>query len=265
MLIKCNDHDINRVIDYIGNDKTLCFYMYMDILECGTEAEGLGLWISESNNNIKMICYRYYDCLHVFSREGCIVDDIINLVDEISPKVIVGSEEDIEKIKRVVDDTYIYELNHIITAEKMMDSELDVEICIAEEKDVSEIASLMMKDPIYNHVYSYDKLSGDLLRRLKDGFGRLFAIRDAEGKLVATNATYAETDDMAVIGGLVTDPDMRGKGLGRAITASTWNLIKREGKQGLAFLMSDNTKTINLHKKMGYTFIGKSARLVKND
>lgn len=266
MLIKCNDSDIKKVINYIGEDRTLCFYMYMDIIECGTEDEGLGLWISENNDNIDMVCYIYFDCLHVFSRQGCVVSEVIKLINDIDPKVIVGNENDISEIeKELKENRYTYELNHIITADIIMHSEVNVDVQLAKEDDIPEIATLMMKDHIYYSVYSYDKLCDDLRRRFREGFGRLFVVRDSDNRIIATNATNAETDDLAVIGGLVTDPDMRGRGLGRSITASTWNLIRREGKQGLAFLLSDNINTINLHKKMGFEFIGKSARLVKND
>ena len=90
-------------------------------------------------------------------------------------------------------------------------------------------------------------------------------MREADGRLVATNALSAETEEFAVINGLVTDPEMRGRGLGRAITASTWNLVKNEGKRGLAFLGADNENTLSLHRKMGYTFLGLYARLIRED
>ena len=56
MLTKCTAVDAQRALDYIGSDRLLCFYMYMDIIECGVESEGLGLWISETNDNITIVC-----------------------------------------------------------------------------------------------------------------------------------------------------------------------------------------------------------------
>ena len=264
MLTKCTAVDAQRALDYIGSDRLLCFYMYMDIIECGVESEGLGLWISETNDNIDCIMYQYYDCLHIFSREICPVNEVLHLIDIIKPDVISSNEENISALKQVLDmDNYIYELNHIITADKYMEESADLNICVATEADIPEIAELMMKEHIYNSVYSYDKLCDSLTRRFKEGFGRMFIIRDPDDRLIATNATNAETSDLAVIGGLVTDTELRGRGLGRAITASTWNLMKREGKQGLAFLITDNTSTIAPHEKMGFSFIGLSARLIK--
>lgn len=266
MIRKCNNADIKSAIDFIGDDKLLCFYLYMDVLECGIEEDDLNLWVSEENDRIKAVLYQYYDCLHIFSREALVLSDILYVINEINPKVIVSNEANIEAISKELDENkYTYELNHIITTDVLMKEKEGMNILTATEEDVPAIASLMMKDHIYSSVYSYDKLCNDLTKRLKDGFGRLFIIKNEEGKIVCANATYAETEELAVIGGLVTDPEMRGKGLGGAITASTWNLIKREGKQGLAFLLSGNDNTISLHKNMGYEFLGYSARIIRND
>lgn len=263
-LKRCGTEDIDKALAYIGDDRLLCFYLYMDVLECGITDEGLGLWTSEQDGEICAVMYRYYDCLHLFSRDNCPISDVMTVIDEIQPKVIVSSEANIDKLQEVLDkDEYIYELNHIITTDVLMKENPDIQIKAATKEDVPEIAAMMMKDQIYYEVYTYEKLCGDLTRRLEAGFGRLFIIRDETGRLVCADATNAETEDLAVIGGLVTDPEMRGRGLGQAMTAYVWNTVLREGKRGLAFLLDDNEKTINLHKKLGYDFIGYSARLIR--
>ena len=258
--------DIDRVISYLGDDKLLCFYLYMDLLECGIEEEGLGLWLSEEDKEIKAVMYQYYDCIHIFSRDEFPVEDALAVINEISPKVIVSNEDNIDALKNMLNaDDYIYELNHIITTDVLMKENPDIEIKDATKSDIPEIAEMMMRDHIYNLVHKYDKLCVDLERRLESGFGRLFIIRDENGRLVCADATNAETKDLAVVGGLVTDPEMRGRGFGQAMTAAVWNRVLREGKRGIAFLLADNEKTINLHKKLGYDFIGYSARLIKKD
>lgn len=262
---KTND-DICRALKYIGDDRLLCFYLYMDMIECGIDNQGLGLWLSEMNSEIEGVFYRYYDCLHCFSRKTIDINDALNVINEINPKVIVSSEENINAMIDVLDrNRYTYELNHIITVDSFLEENDAYEVCQAKNEDVPSIAKMMMQDVIYSSVYSYSKLCDDLSRRLNDGFGRLFVIRNECDEIVCANATYAETEDLAVIGGLVTSVEARGRGLGGAITANTWNRIRREGKTGLAFLLDGNANTISLHKKMGYRFIGSSARLIMND
>ncbi len=266
MLIRCNDSDIPRVRDYIGEDKTLCFYFYMDMLACGTEAEGLGMWTCEQDGTITAAAYRYYDALHLYSRTGIDPQELLPLLRELDPKVITGKQADIDRLAPLLPPgRYAYELSHVITADKEMDGRSELTVTPAGEADIPEIASLMMTEHIYNTVYTYDSLCESLIRRVREGFGRLFVMRTGDGRLAATNALSAETEEFAVINGLVTNPDMRGQGLGRAITASTWNLVRDEGKRGLAFLGADNENTLSLHRRMGYTFLGLYARLIRED
>ena len=267
MLKKCGDEYIGRVADYIGEDRVICFYLYMDLMECGAQGEGLGLWVSEDEaGELQAVMYRYYDALHLYSRGQCPREETLGLIAELDPKVITGTREIIDLIAPGLPaGKYAYELSHIITADKLMDGKSDLAVQPAGEADVPEIAALMMTEHIYNTVYTYDGLCQSLVRRIREGFGRLFVMRDENGRLVATNALSAETPELAVINGLVTDPEMRGRGLGRAITASTWNLVKNEGKRGLAFLGADNENTLSLHRKMGYTFLGLYARLIRED
>ena len=267
MLKKCDESYIPRVVEYIGEDKVMCFYLYMDLLECGTRAEGLGLWVSEDDSGaLQAVMYRYYDALHLYSRAICPREETLSLIRELDPKVITGSRTVIDDIAGCLEKgRYTYELSHVITADKLMDGRSDLEVRPAGKEDVPEIASLMMKEHIYNTVYTYDSLCESLIRRIDEGFGRLFVMRTEDGRLVATNALSAESEEYAVINGLVTDPDVRGRGLGRAITASPWNLVKNEGKRGLAFLGADNENTLSLHRKMGYTFLGLYARLIRED
>ena len=267
ILKKCDDSYIAPVTEYIGEDKVICFYLYMDLLECGTQGEGVGLWVcQEESGQLRAVMYRYYDALHIYSRGPCPKEEILGLIRELNPKVITGTKENIDLLQAGLEaGRYAYELSHIITADKIMDGKSDLAVTPAGEADVPEIAALMMKEHIYNTVYTYDSLCEALVRRIREGFGRLFVMRTEDGRLVATNATSAETAELAVINGLVTDPDMRGHGLGRMITASTWNLVKAEGKRGLAFLGADNENTLSLHRKMGYTFLGLYARLIRED
>lgn len=265
-LIKCDDSRIPSVTEYIGEDKVICFYLYMDLLECGTQADGVGLWVCEEEGELACVMYRYYDALHIYSKALCPREEVLQVIRELDPKVITGTQENIDMLREALErDKYVYELSHIITADKLMDGRSDLDVTPAGIDDVPEIAALMMKEHIYNTVYTYEGLCQSLVRRIREGFGRLFVMRTAEGRLVATNALSAETEELAVINGLVTDPDMRGHGLGRAITASTWNLVKNEGKRGLAFLGAENANTLSLHRKMGYTFLGLYARLIRED
>lgn len=263
MINRLHDSSKEKVLSLIEKEKLENFYLYMDLQECGCDQDGLGLW-EKIKDNKSLILYRYYDCFHLFGNSKCIDSEVYGFISDFYPKVISGSNDIIDSlIKNISNRAYKKEINHIITIDKNLDLDDSAlrNISVASEEDIPAIAQLMLKDRIYKHVYTFDKLSEDLYRRLSEGFGRMFILRE-NGRIVAANSTNAETKEFAVIGGLITDPDYRGKGYGGQITAYTWNLIREEGKRGLAYLLFDNEKTILLHKKLGYSFIGNNARIV---
>ena len=160
MLKKCDDSYITRVTEYIGEDRVICFYLYMDLVECGTQSEGVGLWVTEDDNGaLTSVMYQYYDCLHIYSRGLAPLEDVMTVIRELDPKVITGKQVIIDALRpSLPEGEYTYELSHIITADKLMDGKSDLEVQPAGEADVPEIASLMMKEHIYNTVYTYDSL-----------------------------------------------------------------------------------------------------------
>lgn len=260
MILHCDNSYIPAAAEYIGKDRVMCFYLYMDMLQFGAENENMDLWLCD-DGGIKAVFYRYYDCLHMFSRGGWPTAEVEDFLRQNTRKVVTMSQEDAKALGHLFAG-FESEESYVITASKLMSGREDLEIAQAGKEDAGAIADLMMCDSIYNTVYTRDELYAQTLERLESGFGRLFVIRKGDA-VIATNCTAAETEDLAVISGLVTDPRERGQGLGRAITAYTWNLVKNEGKMGLAHLACDNDNTIRLHRAMGYDFLGIRTRFLK--
>ncbi len=262
MILHCDDSHISAAADFMGEGKYLCFYLYMDMLQYGTKTEGMDLWLCQDGGEIKAVFYRYHDTIHMYSRGDFPAAEVEDFLREHPCKVVTMPKPDADRLAGLFEGCEC-ERSNVITARKTMEGRRDLDIRPAGETDARAIAELMMKDRIYNSVYTVEALEAQILERLKSGFGRLFVIRKGE-KVIATNATSAELEDMAVISGLVTDPAERGQGLGQAITAHTWNLVRAEGKMGLAYLAQDNANTLRLHEKMGYDTLGVYARFVRN-
>lgn len=264
MLFQCHEEKwVRRVLDYIGDDYEKCFYLYIDLQEYGVCGDNEKLWVSLEGEAIRGVAYKYFDTLHLYSQKQFPIDDALMLERVVCPHCIYCSSVDVEEMSGGTEGTYMIEYHHIITADKFMEETAGAKVLQAREEDIPGISALMMKDKQYYTVYTYEKLCEQLKERFRTGFGRLFILRNEKGAVVAANAIYAETKEVGVVSGLITDLESRGKGLGRSITASTWNLLRREGKKGLALLGMDNTATIALHEKMGFTFLGTMARMIK--
>lgn len=265
MIKRLFDNEKGKVIEYIYEQRLKNFYLYMDLLSCGCEEDGLGLWVKEKNKDILFVIYQYNDCIHLYGHMSEMDKEVVAKVFELKPGVISGPTEIINAIYKECDvSKWDFEHNYVVTADKKMEYTIGNNMIIkkANDSEIAEIAKIMMKSDVYSRVSTYESLCHSMLNRNKQGFGRVFVLID-EDIIVASNATNAETKDMAVIGGLITDPEKRGKGYGQIITAYTWNLIRDEGKVGLGHILEDNVNSIKLHTKMGYSFIGKNARIIR--
>ena len=262
MIIHCDNSYIPAVTEFMGKDRVMSFYLYMDMIQFGTEHPDMDLWICQDKGALKAAFYRYHDTLHMFSRGDFPREEVVDFLKEHKLKVVTMPKADADCLAELYEG-YECELSNVITARKHMEGRTDLDIRPADESDAGAIAALMMKDSIYNTVYTQNVLEAQIRERITSGFGRLFVIR-RDDRIIATNATSAEVEDMAVISGLVTDPDQRGQGLGQAITAHTWNLVRQEGKMGLAYIACDNVNSVKLHEKMGYDILGVYARFVRS-
>ena len=263
-IFSSDNSNIPFITEYIGDDKYKCFYLYMDMIKYGTKYPDMELWISKRDDEINGVAYRYMETIHLYSKERFPLSNAIKLIKQYHPKCITGPKESIDHLYSYMQGEYVYELNYIITTDHLISEAQDLNVSVAKEKDVADIVALMMKDRVYFSVYTETSLEYQIRDRIKTRFGRFFLLRDEHGRLMAANATQAETKTMAVVGSLITDPDLRGRGLGRAITASTWNRIFCEGKKGLAYILADNVPSVVLHQKMGFNFFGTYARLLRS-
>lgn len=263
MLIKGNDADISRVVAYIGDGKYQCFYLYADMLECGTQEDGLGLWISEEDGAIKGVAYRYYATLHLFSHDVFPKSEALELIRQIRPQCVTGSQSTIEPLVGGTEDQYKLELMHLIMVDQQKDIRIRGTVELADESDVPAIAAMMMEDPIYQPVYTYERLCDELTDRLKSKFGRIFVLKNKAGEILASAAVYAETDDIAFCGGLITSKRARGAGFGYVLAVYVNNVVISENKCSLAYISTENKDWVEMNKRVGTKFLGISARLLR--
>ena len=88
-----------------------------------------------------------------------------------------------------------------------------------------------------------------LLTRLEEGMGRNYILK-RDGEIIHHAATYAELDNLAVISGVITREDWRGKGVGTlAVRKLCYDLLK-EGKKPCLFYYTKQAAMF--YKKIGF-------------
>ena len=253
----------DRIIDYIGDQYLKVPYFYSNLKRYGTESEHVSVWVDMEREELKGAYLLYYDCLHFFTREQDYpVSNILEMLNAAKPKVIVVMDEIGARLAPNIENSYDIERNYIWDISVMAADHLHPQIEAAHLEDVEEIADLMMKDPEYYTVYDRETLLAQIRSRLLDGYGRTFVIRK-DGKIVTTYSVYGETDNMAILGGLLVHPQYRRQGLAQEIIRSTCRMLTDENKHCITFVNFNNIPSLELHKSHGAVILSSTYKFVK--
>ena len=77
-----------------------------------------------------------------------------------------------------------------------------------------------------------------------------------DGEVVAAASTSAETPEAAMIGGVWTAPQARGRGLSTAVVAALCTALRRERRQPYLFYLTENAPAARVYAKLGFRIIG---------
>jgi N-acetylglutamate synthase-like GNAT family acetyltransferase len=94
-----------------------------------------------------------------------------------------------------------------------------------------------------------EELKELLLTRLEEGMGRNYVL-ERNGEIIHHAATYAELDNLAVISGVVTREDWRGKGIGTMAIRKLCHDLLKEGKKPCLFYYTKQAE--GFYKKIGF-------------
>ena len=116
-------------------------------------------------------------------------------------------------------------------------------------EDYDEISKLICVDGGVGGHYAPEELKEQLLTRLSEGMGRNYVLKK-EGEIIHHAATYAELDNLAVISGVITREDYRGKGIGTLAIRKLCHDLLSEGKKPCLFYYTKQAE--GFYKKIGF-------------
>lgn len=101
----------------------------------------------------------------------------------------------------------------------------------------------------------FEERRGTLRAVLTDGWRRLFVAQAPDGTVAAAAQTIAEGAELAVVGGVVTDPAYRGQGYATACTAALCAELLDEGKRVYLFYSKGNVPAARAYASIGFEVI----------
>ena len=247
MIIKATDADKEKLLEYLSNSVDECLYLYIDISNYSLETKHCNVWYVEAEHGLECVLMRYYDSYQLYSHiTGYECGELEQIMIDNPCKMISARRDLIEKLSCKLTNyktSYgvVFDMNRPIKCGDAFDVEWGT------ESDVEEIAALIQMDEDLGGHYSKETLIEQLIDRIMTKTGRSCILRE-DGAIIAHTATYAETNNIAIVSGTVVHPDYRNTDSFYKITTSIQSKLQQEGKKVYTFATSK--KMIRYHKAL---------------
>ena len=243
------ESDVPRLLAYLEQDLKNCLYSYIDLKKFGIENPNLTVYFEETDG-IRCSALKYYEGLQLFDAEGKMdTEHTAELIKDLNSHIVSSTVEVIEKLYPLLKDTYEMEQGYVTEMLSMPVCEISEEVRQAELEEYAEIARLICSDEGVGGHYVPEELKEQLLTRLEEGMGRNYILK-RDGEIIHHAATYAELDNLAVISGVITREDWRGKGVGTLAVRKLCHDLLAEGKKPCLFYYTKQAKMF--YKKIGF-------------
>lgn len=254
MFYKINEDILDYVISYLKKDILKCVYLYINLIKYGVNNINISGYVYlDERCNIKCVIVKYYNGIQIYSENNAFDKcELVRILNKLKPKVISGSSDTIKDIYPYFIDKYNLEVGYV--------SKLDRNITFFENRNeytiqknnkslLYKVSDLISSDFNLGGHYTKEELYKQLSDRIDDNFGRNYVILDEYG-IVSHAATYAEIEDIGVIGGVITRSDKRGNGIGSFIVNRLCQDLILEGKD--VYLFYENRVAGEIYKKIGF-------------
>ena len=263
MIRKCDNGDIEKVLEYIDRDYGKCLYMYIDIKKYGMNTDFFTAWLCEDKDGKpEAVVSGYHTGMQIFSRDNEFdKESVSGLILNNTPTMVAGMKDTIDLIKAFFSG-YSEECGSVGKLAEIKAVPAPGAYSSG-DGEIREIVDLISKDDELGGPYRYEDLLSQFTERRKEGFGRNYILRNTDNALIGHAATYAELSDLAVISGVITAPEFRGKGYSEGILAALCEALIRESKDVFSYYYIEAAE--RMHKGVGFETIGEWSKLVKDE
>ena len=242
-------YGVSKLLVYFEQDLKNCLYSYIDLQKYGIDNPNLTVYFDESDG-IKCTALKYYDGLQLFdANEKMDADETVKLIKTLNSHIVSSTVDVIKKLYPLLQDSYEMEQGYVTEMLSMPECEISKEVRPAKLEEYEEISKLICSDEGVGGHYEPEKLKEQLLTRLSEGMGRNYVLKK-DGEIIHHAATYAELDNLAVISGVITREDYRGKGIGTLAIRKLCHDLLSEGKKPCLFYYTKQAE--GFYKKIGF-------------
>lgn len=258
MLTKATEKHRELIMNYCLVEPNINIFIIGDIENFGFETDFQEVWIQTIGDKLVCIVLRYHDNFIIYSKDLDLeINEIGILLSTRNANIISGKLNVIDLFYPIVKSKYskrdMY-FCQLLNTSKLIEDTSEVEI--AESIDAMEIALAYEQIEEFSGVYSsgLDSRYKQIASRIKTKEGvHMFIKKD--GKIVSHGNTSAETSVSAIVGGILTIPEYRKRGLASEMVSALCRNLYLRGKA--ACLLFDNPEAGEIYHKLGFQNIDK--------
>lgn len=264
MVRKCQEHDREALIKYLGREAVYNTFLLADIAEFGFDKDFQTVYIDEVQGEIRGVYLRFYQNLLLYTNDKKINEPFLNkLLSGFTPQVIMGRMEEIQAVSEMLDGytMNVKELYLLHSGAQLTDQKDDTlnsfRMQKAVQEDAEAVFEFLQSMPELKQLYTSRQMIED---RICKNSGVHYLIKEND-KIIAHANSTAQSDYTVMIGGVATAPEYRGRSLAGQIVSRLSREILDSGR--FPCLFTDRGTERNLYCRLGFTSVGKWAVLTR--
>lgn len=242
-------------MEFLSEEPSINLFIIGDLEVFGYDTDFQDIWAQfNEQGEIKAVLLRFYQSFIPYAKGEFDVAQFVSIINSFpQPHFLSGKSEIVEKFEAykelqlgIKQQTFFAECT---STEYIKNTNMD--IIKADIDDIDQILSLRKS---IDEFQIRDDAREMLLTSMQSNTARSYFTEES-GKMTACVSTTAENSISAMIVGVCTRKEFRGKGLATAIMQKLFKDVLNEGK--VLCLFYDNQEAGRIYKRLGFKDIGK--------
>lgn len=256
MIRKLTKRDHEQVLTFLKEEAAINLFIIGDIEAFGYDADFQELWgIFTEGEALQSVLLRFHDSFIPYGKDDFSVADYEAILSPHRPLKLSGKSDIVEKLEDL-HGIHLGTKNKMYFCECKDDTALPetilhTRIKLATMDDVKRIMKL--RSNIEEFPQTTEQSEKILRQSLETNTGHTYYIEE-EGEIVASASTSAENSLSAMVVGVCTHPDYRGRGYASLLLQKMIQDFTKEGR--MLCLFYNNPAAGRIYKRLGFKDIG---------
>lgn len=260
-----HERDREEILRYAGREPEMNLFLIGDIENFGVESETVNIYVHEERDRWDFLILRFYQYFLLYSRyEDYNAEEAVSFLRGQRPDCISGKTSLLERIAPAFPQWKI-QSTYMSRCDKAEDGFVQPEGLVIrrlETSDVAEAIDLMSDVAEFQKTYKKSEREKHI-RHMKEEMsqgGKAAVAGFLNGRMVSIASTSAENSESAMIVGVATAEEFRGKGYASAVVQALSRDCFQRGKKYLC-LFYDNPVAGRIYNRIGFQELGKYGML----